>query len=146
MRRGEVICPRAQGQINTEADPEFKPCIKQLVCYHYWWQIQNADPGLWMPGSSFPHLTSTWVQDGTWHPWWPWQSWVIQTVAQYFLKTCLPRFSSNCSSENALPGSQALCKPLTTRGSHSIPKHRWGSTQNKPPCRQPGFKHTSATN
>ena len=46
--------------------------------------------------------------------------------------SCLPRFSSNCSSENALPESQALCKPLTTRGSHSIPRHRWGSTQNKP--------------
>lgn len=34
MRRGEVICPRAHGQINTVADPEFK-LIKQLVCYHY---------------------------------------------------------------------------------------------------------------
>ena len=72
--RGEVTCPRVHNQINTVVDPECK-LIKQLICDHYCWQSQNSNPGLWMPGSSFPHLEfPTRAQDGTWPCWWPWQS------------------------------------------------------------------------
>ena len=141
MRRGEVICPRAHGQINTVADPEFK-LIKQLVCYHYWWQIQNADPGLWMPGSSFPHLEfPTWVQDGTWHCWWPWQSWIIQTVAQHFLKT-LACQGSHPTAVQKMPFLRARpCANLWPQGAHILSQDTGGEALRiNPQGRQPGFK------